>query len=61
MARKEIVVSFDEEGNTEIEAIGYTDGACRKATKEIEEALGKVTKRKIKDPDCDVKQTVKIR
>ena len=51
--KREIVVTIDQDGNPSIEAFGFTNGACRKETAEIEEALGTVTKRKVKDPHCD--------
>lgn len=51
MARvqQEITIEIDEEGNTTIEAHGYKDGACLAATQELEEALGQVTDREMKD------------
>lgn len=58
--KKEVLVTIDEEGNTSIEALGYTDGTCRTVTEDIEKALGAVTNRKMKPGGaCDVKQTVK--
>ena len=51
---------IDEAGVPTIEAHGYTDGTCRAATKEIEEALGIVEKRKIKSQTCDVKVHVGV-
>jgi len=60
MSRKKIEIVIDEEGNSNIEAFGYKDGSCKKATREFEEALGKVTNRKIKDQECDVKTRVKV-
>lgn len=42
---KSIVVTIDEDGNTEIKAVGYRGSSCEKATAELEKALGKVGKR----------------
>jgi hypothetical protein len=59
-AKKQIEVVIDEEGNTTIEAQGYTDGSCRTATDALEKALGSVETRQMKKGGaCDVKQTVK--
>lgn len=48
ITKKEIIVKPDADGNISIEAFGYTDGECKKATKEIEEAIGEVNSRKMK-------------
>lgn len=61
MSRKEIEITIDEEGNGSIEAFGFTDGSCKAATKELEEAFGTVQKRKMKDHKVDVKQKVKAK
>ena len=45
---KKIVITFDEQGGSSIEAFGFTGGECLKATKSIEEALGKAGKRTMK-------------
>jgi hypothetical protein len=58
---KEIVVTIDQNGDTKIEAFGFTGGDCLRATKSIEEALGKVGKRTMKSGGGDsatVKQSV---
>jgi Protein of unknown function (DUF2997) len=44
---KKIVITFHK-GQSSIEAFGFTGGECLKATKSIEEALGKVDKRTMK-------------
>ncbi len=38
---KEIIISFDEEGDPVVEAKGYQGQGCRAATKPYEDALGK--------------------
>lgn len=38
-------IVIDKNGNAEIKATGFKGSACEKFTKEIEEALGSVTKR----------------
>jgi hypothetical protein len=45
---QQIVVTISPEGDTKIEAIGYTGGSCAAATKPLEEALGVVADRKLK-------------
>lgn len=45
---KFIKVTVDKQGNTVIEAVGYPDGSCLKATENLEQALGKVQKRSLK-------------
>jgi len=59
-AKKHIDIEIDPEGNTTIEAEGYTDGSCRTATEAIEKALGGVQNRTMKQGGaCDVKKQVK--
>lgn len=60
MNTKYVDFVIGDDGNIEIEANGYTDGACRNATKDFEEALGTVANRKIKSRECEVKQNVQI-
>lgn len=57
---KYIEMVFDDAGSTKIEAHGFTDGTCRAATKSLEDALGRVQKRTVKNQVC-AKQTVKAR
>jgi hypothetical protein len=45
---KTIEVTIDRNGNTKVEAKGYEGGECVKATKSVEEALGKMKKRTLK-------------
>jgi hypothetical protein len=45
MARKELVIDFDKDGNASIEVFGAKGKDCLSLTKDIEEALGSVTKR----------------
>lgn len=45
---KTITVEINNEGEVIIETTGFKGDACRKATEEVEKALGKVTKRTIK-------------
>lgn len=46
MTRIEIVVSTD--GQTQVEAFGYTGASCRVATKVFEQALGNTTAENLK-------------
>ncbi len=41
---KKIKVIVDKEGNTEIKTFGFTGVECKEATKNLEKALGVVTK-----------------
>lgn len=60
MSGKHINIEIDDEGNTVVEAEGYTDGSCRTATEAIEKALGGVANREMKiGGACDVKPRVK--
>jgi len=63
ITKKEILVKTDKDGNVSIEAFGFADGECKKATKEIENALGVVSSRKMKDPHVEetVGKTVKVK
>jgi hypothetical protein len=45
---KKLVITFETDGNNTIEAFGFTGGECLKATKSLEEALGKVGSRTMK-------------
>lgn len=45
---KKIVITFDNAGGSSIEAFGFSGGECLKATKSIEEALGKAGPRTMK-------------
>jgi len=49
MTNKTIEVIIDLEGNAEVEASGFSDGACLKETEALEDALGVVTGRKRKN------------
>jgi len=49
---RKIVITFHK-GQSSIEAFGFTGGECLKATKSIEEALGKVDKRTMKSGGGD--------
>lgn len=55
IGNKYVEVTIDEEGKTTVEVHGCDSAStCRKATEDLENALGKVTNRKAKD----VKQKV---
>jgi hypothetical protein len=63
MREVKIIVEADKEGNTKIEAQGFDNNECLKATKSVEEALGKVGKRTMKaesarNPQVGNKQSV---
>jgi len=45
---KKIVITFEQNGNSSIEAFGFSGGDCLAATKSFEEALGKLGSRKMK-------------
>lgn len=45
---KVIEVDVDEKGNVKTEASGFSGKACLKATLDLEEALGVVSKRTVK-------------
>lgn len=45
---KKIVVTFEADGESTVEAFGFSGGDCLAATKTIEEAIGKVGSRKMK-------------
>lgn len=51
---KKIVIVFDKKGQSTIEAFGFSGGECLKATKDIEEAIGKAEGRKMKSGSGDV-------
>lgn len=53
----EIVVLIEPGGKTTIEAKGFKNDACLKETESLEEALGKVSDRKLK-PEANKKITV---
>jgi len=46
--KKVIEVTIDKNGETKIEAKGFQNRDCLRATKPFEEALGKVSDRKMK-------------
>ncbi len=45
---KTITVTIDEAGGSKIEAAGFSNASCLKETESLEEALGKVSDRKLK-------------
>ena len=45
---KMITIDFDKKGGSKIEAHGFDDNTCLKATKSVEEALGVVSDQKLK-------------
>lgn len=60
---KLITVDVDKTGGTKIEAHGFSDNTCLKATKSIEEALGAVADRDLKPEGLkspDLTQTLKV-
>jgi hypothetical protein len=46
--QKQIIVTVNQSGEIEIEAVGFKGNACEKATKALEDALGVAGKRKKK-------------
>lgn len=60
---KSIEVTVSPKGEVKIEAKGYDDGGCLKATQTLEEAMGKLKKRTAKPEMAkmpDLKEKVKI-
>lgn len=55
---QEIIVDIDEVGNVKIEATGFTGKECEDFTRDIEQALGDVTKRELKP---EHRQTVGVK
>lgn len=58
-----ITVDVDKKGGTKIEAHGFEDNTCLKATKSIEEALGAVEDRSTKPEGLkspDLTQSLKV-
>lgn len=53
---KKITITIDQEGNSTIEASGFSGGECLAATKSFEEALGKLSQRTMKRSDDTVGQ-----
>ena len=51
MADKSIVVDIHPDGSVKIEAEGYKDNTCLKATEDLEKALG-VVKNRTKKPEA---------
>ena len=54
---KKIIIEVDDKGGTKIEAVGFPDNTCLKATKSVEEALGVVQDQKLK-PEASVKPSI---
>lgn len=60
---KMITIDVDKKGNSKIEAHGFDDNTCLKATKSVEEALGVVAKQDIKPEGMkapDLTQSLKV-
>jgi len=55
--RKEIIVTIGTKGETKIEAKGFKNRECLRATQPFEEALGKISNRKMKRPVETQKET----
>lgn len=49
---KYIEFTIENGGAVAIKPVGFTDGSCQAATQPYEQALGKVTAKKITGPDC---------
>ena len=63
MGRETIIVDIDKKGGVEIEAEGFKDASCLKATENLEKALGKVSERNKKAEahiQPKVSQTAKV-
>lgn len=45
---KQVTIEIDTDGNIKVEAAGFKGADCEKATKALEEALGKTSDRKKK-------------
>lgn len=60
---KMITVEVDKKGKSKIEAHGFEDNTCLKATKSLEEALGAVKSQDLKPEGLkspDLTQTIKV-
>lgn len=57
---KKIVITFDKRGGSKIEAFGFSGGACLAATKDIEDAIGKTSGRKMKNGPDTVQAEQKV-
>jgi hypothetical protein len=55
---KHIRTRITPEGNVEVEAFGYENGACHLATKELEQRIGTVTHSEDKDEGRNTHQTI---
>lgn len=58
---KTIEVDVSPQGDVKIEATGFVGGACLAATREIEEAIGKIEKRKMKEGTGTVAAESKVK
>lgn len=59
---KHLIVTITSEGETKVEAFGYTDGKCRDATRDFENDLGTWTHRDVKSEAClEAEQQEKVR
>jgi hypothetical protein len=54
---QEIIIDIDQNGGVTIEGKGFTGNECTAFTKEIEQAMGEVTKRTLK-PEHKLGHTV---
>jgi len=62
-SEKMITIDFDKKGGSKIEAHGFADNTCLKATKSVEEALGVVGKQDLKPEGMkapDLTQSLKV-
>ena len=59
MKKRTITIVVDQDGQTTIEAHGYRGYACRKATEDLEVALGGVLKRQHKSDSYPSRRTTK--
>lgn len=48
LSEKTIIIDIDKKGGSRIEAFGFENDACLKATKSVEEALGIVQDKNLK-------------
>lgn len=48
LSEKTIIITIDKKGGSKIEAQGFDDSTCLKATKSVEEALGIVQDKQLK-------------
>tara|TARA_R110000824_G_scaffold32908_3_gene106089 strand:- start:5507 stop:5698 length:192 start_codon:yes stop_codon:yes gene_type:complete len=55
-----ITVTFDDDGNAEIEVDGVSGGRCQELTKPVEQALGLVGATVVEKPDLHMRMEANV-